>query len=176
MSASRSSLLPEPNRAVLRWSENPYAASREEPVVIVQTCPSETLIRSALQITEKTRVYLIKNGYTRIGIVRSCWEDCGVFLMEIATVSKGSWGVIAGQSADPGALAIDDFVTEEEEAEILDNLGPLDDHAARRLLPEEIEARSARQVVADLRHLLRAISRTPVEAVRLPWRGPATAH
>ncbi|MGH9608974.1 MAG: hypothetical protein ACRD34_04790, partial [Bryobacteraceae bacterium] len=98
--------------------------------------------------------------------MRSCWEDRGVFLMEIATTSNGSLGLIAGQSSDPGALAIDDFVTEEEEAEILGNLGPLDDHAARRLLPEEIEARRARKVVADLRHLLRAISRTPAEAVR----------
>lgn len=176
MSASRSSLLPGPNHAVLRWSETPYSPSREEPVDIVQARPAETLIRSALQVTEKTRVYLIKNGYTRIGIVKSCWADCGLFLVQIATVSSGSLGLAAKQPADPGALAVDDFVTEEEEAEILGNLGPVDDNAARRFLPEEMEARIAWQVMADLRHLLRAISCNSTEAGRLPFRRPLTVH
>jgi hypothetical protein len=96
--------------------------------------------------------------------------------VQIATVSSGSLGLATKQPADPGALAVDDFVTEEEEAEILGNLGPVDDNAARRFLPEEMEARIAWQVVADLRHLLHAISCNSTQAGRLPFRRPLTVH
>lgn len=168
MSASCNSLFPQSDRAVLRWSENPNLPSREEPVDIVKARPSGALIRSTLQIDKETRVYLIKNGYTRIGIVKSCREDCGVFLMEIASAEAG-----ACYPADPGVLAVDDFITEEEEAQILSGLDAGENESSRSIVTE---TRKADETLSDLHHLLRGITHSPVEAGRLCWVRPVTVH
>lgn len=164
MSATSSSLLPQPGRAVLRWSENSSSPSREEPVDILRALPSETLIRSALQVNEKTRVYLIKNGYTRIGIVKSCFADSGVFLMEIDIASSDSLTRQDAFPPDPGVLAVDSFLTEEEEEQILSNLdaGSEDPLSGR--------------VVADLNHLLCGITCTPKDSAIVARRRTVTEH
>lgn len=169
MSATSSFVLPKPDHAVLRWCESPTSPSREETVDILQALPSEALIRSALQLTEKTRVYLIKNGYTRIGIVKSCSEDDGRFLVDItmAPADPPSLGDLF--PPDPGVLAVDDFLSEEDEERILSDLDAGGGTGDQPLVPEEP---LACQAMADLNHLLCGITRTPAVAAdpRRPHR------
>jgi hypothetical protein len=157
MSATRSNALAGSGRAVLRWSESPNSPSREEPVDILQSRPSETLIRSALFINEKTRVYLIKKGYTRIGFVKSCWEDHGIFLLEIATAT-GSLSLVSGHPADPGVIVVDDFITEEQETQILNDLDAGEETVPRCALPVKLNQRQPWQFVLDLQRRLLGIS------------------
>lgn len=164
MSATSSSFLPQPGPAVLRWSESPSSPSREELVDILRALPSETLILSALQVNEKTRVYLIKNGYTKTGIVKSCFADRGRFLVEIAIASSDPLNREEAFPPDPGVLAVDSFLTEEEEEQILSNLDAGSEDAC------------AGQVVADLNHLLCGITRTPAGSASVARRRTVTEH
>ncbi|MBV8808383.1 MAG: hypothetical protein JO033_06875 [Acidobacteriaceae bacterium] len=78
---------------------------------------SEPMVRSALAITELTRVYLIEREYVRTGIVRSCQPEEGSFIL---TIDISDVSVIeASSERDPGVFAVEDFITEEQEAAIL---------------------------------------------------------
>jgi hypothetical protein len=100
------------DQLLLRWSENPALPLREEQVEVVRFCLSESVIRSALRISENTQVYIIGKHYTGSGIVRSCHQEGEGFLLTI----------YVGMEADPGVFAVDDFLTEEEEFRILEGL------------------------------------------------------
>jgi len=67
-----------------------------------------------------TKVYLIQEENTRIGIVQSCRQQGNSFILTI-TISNNPV-MEAGSQVDPGIFAVDDFVTEEQEAEILRDL------------------------------------------------------
>ncbi len=107
-------------QVLLRWSDNPKAPSQEEPVELIKADGSEPVLRSARAITEMTKVYLIQEENTRIGIVHSCRQQGNSYILTIRI--NDSPVLEAGSEVDPGILAVDDFLTEEQEAEILRDL------------------------------------------------------
>jgi hypothetical protein len=155
-----------PDQALLRWSENPNNPSREQTVEIVQTRAGETLIRSAMKLGENIRVYLIKNGYTRIGVVKSCCEDRGGFLVRIEMSATGP--LSPEYFSDPGPLVVEDFITEEQEAQILKDLESGASKLSRLSMGAELG--DARRAMADLQHLIRGISRSTAATARRAWR------
>ena len=108
------------SQVLLRWRESPKATSHEELVDLMKAHPSRPVLRSACAIAEMTKVYLIQEENTRIGIVQSCRQQGNSFILTI-TISNNPV-MEAGSQVDPGIFAVDDFVTEEQEAEILRDL------------------------------------------------------
>ena len=105
----------------LRWCDDPSLPMRVQPVEMVGLCTSESIIRSALKVNEKTKVFLIGNHYTKNGIVRSCHEEGDSFLLTILTDLEHPGPELLPEH-DPGLFAVDDFLTEEEESKILESL------------------------------------------------------
>ncbi len=105
---------------LLRWCEDPKAPVHEELVEWVGEHRSEPMVRSASAITELTRVYLIERQYVRSGIVKSCQPQEGSFILTI-DISDVSVLTIPSER-DPGIFAVEHFITEEQEAEILREL------------------------------------------------------
>ena len=146
----------QPDQILIRWSETPNAPSHEELADIVQVRPSETVVvRSAYQIDANTRVYLIKNGYTRIGIVKSCQEDKGTFLMEIDVAATDPLDWV--YAVDPGVFGVEEWITEEQESEILKDLDNIENASRISHCLQDEECESS-QIVADLHRLLHALS------------------
>lgn len=104
---------------LLRWCDDSEAPLHEQLVELLEEHRSEPVVRSALAITELTRVYLIEREYVRSGIVRSCQPEEGSFILTI-DINDGS--VVTRSEHDPGIFAVEDFITEEQEAEILRNV------------------------------------------------------
>ena len=82
---------------------------------------SESFVRSGLWVPEETRVFLTGKDYTGNGIVRFCQEEGNSFVLTIHIVSEYTTPDLLPEY-DPGLLAVDEFLTEEEEAKILDSL------------------------------------------------------
>jgi hypothetical protein len=120
MSSSTSSPLKCSKQALLRWSER-NSPRREVIVQVVETHASEAVIRCGLQLSEKTKVYLMGDKFTRTGIVRACRSEGAHFLLTIRAVNE-DFRVAIGSVFDPGIRAVEDFLTEEQEQEILDAL------------------------------------------------------
>lgn len=118
MSLTSSVFQGDPERVLLRWSEAPNLPSREEPVQIIWAHEEEALIRSASKLVENTQVYLITQLRTEDGIVRSCRKEGSSFILRIAIAAN----ITNGFEFDPGVFVIDDFLTEEQEAQILEDL------------------------------------------------------
>jgi len=121
MSSGHTSSDSESDQALLCWSEAPNSPSREEFVQVLETHLSEAVIKSTLKVNEKTKVTLIGKDYTGIGIVRSCRGDGKNF---IVTIGIGEEGMRTGPvgKPDPSVLVIDEFITEEQESKILQDL------------------------------------------------------
>jgi hypothetical protein len=111
----------ESGQALLCWFETPNSPSREEFVQVLESHPSVALIKSALQVSEQTKVTLIGKDYTGIGIVKSCRKDGKSFILTIG-MGDESVKLTPSSQPDPGALVVDDFLTEEQEAKILEEL------------------------------------------------------
>jgi hypothetical protein len=109
------------DQALLCWSEAPNFPAREEFVQVLETHSQEAVIKSTLEVSEQTKVTLIGKDYTGIGIVKSCRGEGKNF---IVTISMGNENAPGGPTVDrdPGVLAVDSFLTEEEEAKILQDL------------------------------------------------------
>ena len=105
----------------LRWSDSPELPIREEPVEVIEVSSSEPVIRSALMISEGTKVFLIGSGYSGNGIVRSCQREGNSFLLTIRINTEYMQPELP-PLYDPGLFAVDSFLTEEEEAKILASL------------------------------------------------------
>jgi hypothetical protein len=116
MSAASSSL-DDSDELLLRWSEDEFTPSREELVQILEARISEAVICSALEVVEKTRVYLVGKNSTESGIVQSCQASGKKFIVTILFNSETSIPPI-----DPGVLLVDTFMTEEQELKILDEV------------------------------------------------------
>jgi hypothetical protein len=102
---------------LLLWSEGANAVSRKEPVHLLETSLEEVVIRSPRKVRESTQVYLMGKQYTGNGIVRSCRNDDNSFIL---TVQINEDSLFARNSElDPGVFAVEDFLTEQQEAEIL---------------------------------------------------------
>lgn len=118
MSASGCSL-EDSDKLLLRWSEDAFSPSREEVVEILESRVSEAVIRSDLQVVEKTKVDLVGKNSTESGIVRSCRPSGEKY---IVTISMNPQGPSSGPEFDPGVLMIDNFMTEDQEAAILEEV------------------------------------------------------
>lgn len=105
----------------LRWSESPGLPVREEPIEMIESEWPEPRIRSAFQVREGTEAFLIGNGYTENGIIRSCLREGNSFLLTLS-ISSECISTEFLPHYDPGLLAVDEFLTEEEETKILESL------------------------------------------------------
>jgi hypothetical protein len=117
MSAAHTTSFPVRDQAFLCWSEAPNSPARAEVVEIVETHPSEAVVRSALKVREKTEVRLIGEKYTGNGIVLCCKKVQRGFLLTV-WIMPGTEGSVTADH-DPGVFAVEDFLTEEQEADIL---------------------------------------------------------
>lgn len=115
-----SSPLNTSDRVLLRWSER-NSPRREINVQVVETHASEAVIRCGLQLSEKTKVYLMGDKFTRTGIVRACRPDGAHFLLTIRALPDDFQASI-GSALDPGVRSVENFLTEEQEQRILDAL------------------------------------------------------
>jgi len=107
---------------ILRWAYSPSAPAIELPVEIVDEKDWEPIIRASLRIAEATPVTLVANDYTVNGIVRFCRADKNSYLITVATQDGSDERPATAYFRDPGSLVLDDFLTEEEEAKILESL------------------------------------------------------
>lgn len=117
MSASSCSL-DESDKLLLRWFEDAFSPSREEPVQMLETRVSEAVICSSLKVLEKTEVFLIGKYSTESGVVRSCRPSGGKYIVTISIHSQKP----NPPDIDPGLLALDSWMTEEQEKAILDQI------------------------------------------------------
>jgi hypothetical protein len=79
-------------------------------------------VRAPRRVGEDTPVTLVATGYTVNGIVRFCRADKESYLITVSTCEISDDQLKTAHFHDPGALAVDDFLTEEEEAKILESL------------------------------------------------------
>lgn len=115
-------MLGESSEIILRWSDTPFAPARESLVELVDSDNVEPLVRAPFRIGEDTPVTLVAKGYMVNGIVRFCRADKQSYLITVSTSGISEQQFEAAHFHDPGALAVDDFLTEEEEAKILESL------------------------------------------------------
>jgi hypothetical protein len=109
------------DQALLCWSEAPNFPAREEFVQVLETHSQEAVIKSTLEVSEQTKVTLIGKDYTGIGIVKSCRGQGENFILTIS-MSDESTSAPPHAERDPGVLAVDSFLTEDEEEQILKDL------------------------------------------------------
>ena len=109
------------DQALLCWSEAPHSPAREEFVQVLESHSEEAVIRTALQVSERTKVTLIGKDYTGIGFVKSCRAEGKNYIVTIS-MADGDLTDAPLSRRDPGVLAVDNFLTEEEEAKILQDL------------------------------------------------------
>ena len=112
---NKSSSLPHSQYALLQWFEGPQSDLREEYVEVIDDRVCQTVIRSSLKLSRETEVTLIGKDYTAEGIVQACESENTWFLLTLAAKLPSR----DGNRLDPGALVVDDFLTEDQEAAIL---------------------------------------------------------
>jgi hypothetical protein len=117
MSANRSVPLEIFEQALLRWSDAPNSGSHEEFVEVLRSHISEIVIRCTLKVADDTEVYLIGKHYKGHGRVRSSRKEGKSFILRI--VIDENLVLRCGSDLDPGVLAVEDFLTEAQEEEIL---------------------------------------------------------
>jgi hypothetical protein len=108
-------------QALLCWSETPNSAIREEFVQVLESHSSEAIIKSTVKVSEQTKITLIGKDYTGIGIVRSCRKETTDFILDITMGNEANPASLSSL-IDPGALFVDDFLSEEQERNILEAL------------------------------------------------------
>ncbi|MFL6447414.1 MAG: hypothetical protein ACJ746_06955 [Bryobacteraceae bacterium] len=106
----------------MRWSDSPSAPALELPGEVVDNSNSEPIVRVSLKINEQTAVTLLGKDFMLNGIVRSCRPEKDCYLVTVATDDVSGQRFEQAHFRDPGVLALDDFLTEEEEAKILESL------------------------------------------------------
>jgi hypothetical protein len=114
----------DPDQLLLRWSDGLNTSSHEEFVDVLSRQLSKIFVRSAFQVAEDTPVFLAGRQYTAKGRAGSCQKEASCFILGIL-IDKESH-IQLESDWDPGVLAIDDFLTEEQEDEILANLDSTD--------------------------------------------------
>lgn len=107
---------------ILRWSDTPSAPASELPVELVDSDNGEPTVRAPRRVGEHTPVALVAKGYMVNGIVRFCRADKEFYLITVSTSEISEGRFEPAPFRDPGALAVDEFLTEEEEAKILESL------------------------------------------------------
>ena len=109
----------DPAPLLLRWFERPGPEfCRELRVEIIEARSSQATVSSSIQMVENTEVSLVARHGVESGTVESCRPDGAKFLVTIRFRPPGRLAFRSGDR-DPGVLASDDFLTEEQELAIL---------------------------------------------------------
>jgi hypothetical protein len=130
MSLSSSSSSGDPDQLLLRWSDDMNSSSHEEFVDVLSRQLSKIVVRSAFQVAEDTRVFLAGRQFSANGRADSCEKAASSFILGILIDDESHFQLESDW--DPGVLSIDDFLTEEQEAEILANLDTSDPGPSNR--------------------------------------------
>jgi hypothetical protein len=101
---------------ILRWSETCDPTFHEHSVELISSYREKTVLRSPVSLQEHTAVLLPENEAG--GIVQSCYQEGGAFILTISSKDEINMSSSEPQR-DPGALAVDDFLSEDQEAELL---------------------------------------------------------
>jgi hypothetical protein len=137
-------------QVVLRWREGPALAAREAEGEVLEARLREAVIRCSLQINEQTEVQILAGSYRETGVVRSCRaEENDGFVLSIRITSAPELEAPHFER-DPGMLAVESFLTDEQADKILEELdlelGPdCDESSATR--------RALRQLLTSFRLL-----------------------
>ncbi|MFL6414284.1 MAG: hypothetical protein ACJ74Y_01270 [Bryobacteraceae bacterium] len=110
------------DKILLRWSDCPASPAVELPVELIAEDGSQRIVRAPVRLDEETPVTLLANEYMVNGIVRFCRADRNSYLITVSTNDSSDEQFETVFFHDPGSLAVDDFLTEEEEAKILESL------------------------------------------------------
>jgi hypothetical protein len=124
MSLSSSSSSGDPGQLLLRWSDNLNSSSHEEFVDVLSRQLSKIFVRSACQVAEDTPVFLAGRRYSANGRAGSCQRVASSFILGILIEEESN--IQLESDRDPGVLSVDDWLTEEQEAELLANLDTSD--------------------------------------------------
>ena len=119
--SKKNSLAEKVQRFFLRWSAAFDSTFREEVVDYINNNHSEWIFRSNVLISDRTPVYLTGDTYMGNGIVQSCRQEGRSFILTINMTNESTY-LAPRQHFDPGFLGVDNFLTEEDEAKILDSL------------------------------------------------------
>ena len=121
MSAGSSRFSDRPTRVVLRWFDHPGLPYLEESVEVLETRFAETVVCASREIPTETAVLLDGLHYKESGVVRFCRADGDRF---VVTISIGVDSRFDSMNAemDPGVIAVENFLTEEQELKILKDL------------------------------------------------------
>jgi hypothetical protein len=125
MSLSASSFSGDSGQLLLRWSDGSNFVSHEEFVDVLSRQLSRITVRSGSAIAQDTPVFLAGGQYIANGIARSCRKDSSnSFILGILIDTESN--IHSGSARDPGIFVLEDFITEEQEAAILENfdVGP----------------------------------------------------
>ncbi len=121
MSLSAAVPLGDSGQLLLRWSDSSHCASHEEFVDVLSRQFSKIVVRSISEVAENTPVYLTGKQYAANGTAGSCRKDASFFIIAIR-IDNESVSQSVGSGWDPGIMSVENFVTEEQEDEILRNL------------------------------------------------------
>ena len=104
----------------LRWIEITNSALHEELVYVIRAGVAEAVVRSTVQVKRDTPVDLIGGGHMVNGVVCSCRKEGNSFILRVRIDENLT--LRYDDEIDPGVLAVEGFLTEEEEANILSDI------------------------------------------------------
>lgn len=111
--------LPYFKYALLRWFEGPRSNHREELVEIVDDHECQTVVRTSFELHPETKVSLITENYTEESVVQACQSEKTFFLLRLEARQHSR---DARAAIDPGLFSVNDFLTEDQEAAILEEV------------------------------------------------------
>lgn len=109
------------DQVLLRWREGPSQTAREAHAAMLTMRLREAVVSCGLPFDEHTEVQIIAAGYRESGVIHSCHEEAGHFILSI-WITSAPLLENSGFRRDPGVFAIEDFITEEEADKLLDEL------------------------------------------------------
>jgi hypothetical protein len=111
--------LEDPDQVLLSWSDSPSSPKNQELGQLITVRASDAVIRSAAPIMVNTTVRVTGKHYTGNGIVTSCRKEESGYIL---TLTESHDIPFQGSKRDPGVVAVENFLTEEQEAQILKEL------------------------------------------------------
>jgi len=111
--------LPYFKYALLRWFDDPRSKHREELVEIVDDHECHTVVRSSFDLEPETKVSLITENYAEESVVQACQSENTWFVLTLKSTQNHR---DVSAAIDPGVFSVNDFLTEEQEAAILEEV------------------------------------------------------
>jgi hypothetical protein len=111
----------DPSPVLLRWSDVPGGNPREESVQVVDAHLSEAVVSSPIEFVSETPVNLVGFGHIEKGVVRFCRAEGAKFILTISLHPNHPHPLVLSER-DPGVFAVENFITEEQELLILQEL------------------------------------------------------